>query len=50
MINWASRQPAKKITSVAVRAVLIGLGVAAGPAAFVAAVIAGWLTSYGEAH
>ncbi|CAF1456726.1 unnamed protein product [Rotaria sordida] len=41
--QWAQKQPAKSITTQAVKAVLIGAGLAAGPAGIVAAVIASLL-------
>jgi hypothetical protein len=40
VVEWAKKQPAKAITKSAVKAILIGAGLAVGPAGICAAVIA----------
>lgn len=48
--KWAAKQTVKAITKAAVKALLIGLGVAAGPAGIAAGGIALYLTSSKPAY
>ncbi|CAF1067635.1 unnamed protein product [Adineta steineri] len=50
VLEWAKKQPAKFITKQAVKVVLIGAGLTAGPAGIVAATIASILIDTKEAY